>query len=412
MTFQKPKGTEDFLPEEMAQRNAIFSILRNTAVRFCFQEVSTPAIESLSLLTKKEGEEIKQQIFTLEKRSTEEFGLRFDLTVPITRLFVEQQKSLQKPVKWFSIDRMWRYEQPQKGRLREFYQLSAELFGSDSLYADAQIISFALECLEAFGLSEKDILLRLNSRKLLEALLIDFIPETKISDVIRLIDKKSKVAENEFSKELGSLGIDAQKVIALLDTPFPSLSSSRKEAADCILEMRKLLSLLERYKNYIQVDLSTARGLAYYTGIVFEVFDRQGKFRAILGGGRYDNLVELFGGQKTPATGFALGYATLSLLLKEKGMLPKSTNGVDYYIAPLSDAQYPVALKVASFYRRNHSVEIDIMGRNLGNQFKYASRIPAKKVVIIGDDEIKGKAVTVRDMESGKEQKIPLSDIL
>src|SRR3989338_3174486 len=155
MTFQKPKGTEDFLPEEMAQRNAIFSILRNTAVRFCFQEVSTPAIESLSLLTKKEGEEIKQQIFTLEKRSTEEFGLRFDLTVPITRLFVEQQKSLQKPVKWFSIDRMWRYEQPQKGRLREFYQLSAELFGSDSLYADAQIISFALECLEAFGLSEK-----------------------------------------------------------------------------------------------------------------------------------------------------------------------------------------------------------------------------------------------------------------
>ena len=387
--------------------------MRATALRYSYKEVSTPAFETLSLLTKKEGDEIKQQIFTLEKRSKEEFGLKFDLTVPITRMFIENQKTLAKPVKWFSLDRMWRYEQPQKGRAREFYQLSIELFGADSIYADAEIISLAIDCLLDLGLTEKDFYLKLNNRNLLQALLLEIIPKNKLESAIRIIDKKSKISEKEFEEELKKEGIDnIDKINSLLKKDINEIKTTNSNVKKALDDINQLLALLEDKKKFIKFDLSTARGLAYYTGIVFEVFDSNNKYRSILGGGRYDNLVEMFQGQKTAATGFGLGYATLLLLLREKNLLPGSENYVDFYIAPVSEKEIKEALKIASKLRKKYSAATDIMARNLGNQFKYANKIKAKKVIVIGENELKSGKLTVKDMDSGKEEKVELKDLI
>lgn len=412
MAFQRPKGTEDFYPEDMNVRNKVFDSLRNTATKYGYDEVSTPAFETIDLLSKKEGEEIKGQIFTLEKRSKEEFGLRFDLTVPITRMFIEKQKSLSKPVKWFSLDRMWRYEQPQKGRLREFYQLSVELFGAEGIYADAEIISLAIDCLIDLGLSSKDFFLKLNDRKLLQGLLLDVVPKTKIEDALRIIDKRDKISDSEFNDALKSAGIDkVDEINALLSMDLNDIESNSGEVKEALDNINKLMDLLGDKKKFVKFDLSTARGLAYYTGIVFEVVDTNGKYRAILGGGRYDNMVEMFDGQKTAATGFGLGFATLSLLLQDKGLLKSDDSSVDFYVAPLSSNEMKESIKIASQLRKKYSVSIDITGRNLGNQFKYANKINAKKVIVVGSDEIKTGKLTVKDMKSGKEEKISLKDI-
>ncbi|MDO8480785.1 MAG: histidine--tRNA ligase [Nanoarchaeota archaeon] len=410
MSFQKPKGTQDFYPEEMAQRNAVFDVLRRVAGRYGFKEVSSPAFEGIDLLTKKEGEEIKQQIFVLEKKGTEEYGLRFDLTVPLTRMFMEKEKELQKPVKWFALDRMWRYERQQKGRQREFYQISLELFGSASVSADAEILSLAIDSLKAFGLTARDFYLKLNSRVLLQSLIAPLIGKAAVEDVIAVIDKKDKMPPDAFLEELSKLGVKAKEVSALIATPLEKLKPSTPEGKTALATINQLLELLGGNREYVRFDLSVARGLAYYTGIVFEAFDIAGNFRALLGGGRYDNMVEQFGGTPTPATGFAIGSSTLTLLLAEKGLLPASEQGIEYYVAPVSEKEAPLALELVSALRKKTSAETDLMGRNLGNQFKYASKIGARNVIVVGEDEVKSGVFTVKNMKTGKEEKKRRSD--
>ncbi|MBS3106918.1 histidine--tRNA ligase, partial [Candidatus Woesearchaeota archaeon] len=377
MSFQKPKGTQDFSPEDMAARNRVFEILRGVAQRYGFREVSTPAFETLDLLTKKEGEEIKQQIFVLEKKGSEEYGLRFDLTVPLTRMFLEKEKELPKPVKWFCLDRMWRYERQQKGRQREFYQFDAELFGSESISADAEVISLAIDCLKELGLNENEFYVKLNSRILLQSLISPLIGKASVEDVIGVIDKKDKLPPAIFLEELDKLGVKAKEIAELISTPLERIKPASKEGREELDRIKSLMNLLGNNKGLVRFDISLTRGLAYYTGIVFEAFDAEGKFRALLGGGRYDKMVEQFGGTPTQATGFAMGYSTLSLLLEEKQKFPKQEKGIDYYVAPVSEKEMPSALELVSALREKTSAETDVMGRNLSNQFKYASRIGA-----------------------------------
>jgi len=199
--YQNVKGTVDFYPEDKYIKEAVFTKLRDTAVRFNFNEIETPSFETLELLTAKSGEEIKTQIFTLEKRSTEQLGLRFDLTIPTTRLFIQKQKELPKPVKWFYIDRMWRYEKPQKGRLREFYQYGVEMYGSDKPEADAEVIALAIESLKNLGLTQKDIIVKINNRKLLEGLLLEIIPKEKMEAAKMLKTTVEKLVEDQNKKK-------------------------------------------------------------------------------------------------------------------------------------------------------------------------------------------------------------------
>lgn len=415
MSFKKPKGTVDFYPEEMEVRKKIIDSIRDTARKYGFSEIETPAFEELSLLTKKSGDEVKTQIFTLEKKGNEELGLRFDMTIPAARMFVAKQTQLPKPVKWFYITRMWRYEKPQAGRLREFYQFGVEVFGSGKIYADIEVVSLIVDTLKALGLKEKDFAVKINNRDLVEGILESIVPKEKVEDVIKVIDKFKKLPEETFLDSLKEIGVNAEgskKIKQILKNDSIEKISKlelNEKAKKGLESLKTLYSSLPQ--EFIEIDLSVVRGLAYYTGTVFEVFDKDEKFRAIAGGGRYDNLVKLLGGQQCPAVGFGMGMSTLSLLLEDKKLFSKTKGVVDYYIAPVNKDMFAKSFEICNKLRENFSVDIDISGRNLGNQFDYANSIGAKKTIIVGPKDLEKKEVTVRDMESGKESKVPLTEL-
>ncbi|MFC1690887.1 histidine--tRNA ligase [Nanoarchaeota archaeon] len=414
MAYQNPKGTADYYPDEKSRFNQIADSFRKTSRKYGFKEVESPAFESFSLLKEKEGEEIKEQIFTLEKRGNEKLGLRFDLTVPITRMFITKQRELPKPVKWFYCTRMWRYEQPQKGRLREFYQYGVELFGSDKLAADAEVIRLAIDSLLDLGLTKDDFFVKLNNRDLTEGF-IEGLGIKKVADIMRLVDKRGKIGNNAFLEELEKYAIEPEvieKIQEFLEiTDITQLKNLNEKAQKALEELNKLMELLEDKREFIKIDVETVRGLAYYTGSVFEIFDTEEKYRALCGGGRYDNLVELFGGQPTSATGFGIGFSILELLLGEKMKLPEPQLEVDYYIAPIAENTVLDAQKLANSLReKSFSVEIDLMQRSLSKQLDYANTIKAKNVVFVGEDEIKEKKFKVKNMESGQEEKLSIED--
>jgi len=413
--FKKPKGTEDFYPSEQEVKNKVFEVFRKVCRKYGFLEVETPAFETVELLTKKSGEEIKEQLFLFKRKDKEEFGLRFDLTVPIARMFVEKQKELPKPVKWFAISRMWRYERPQAGRLREFYQLSVEFFGAKYAEADAEIINISIDVLKQFGLNENDFVVKLNNRKLLEGLLLQFVKEDKVDSIIRIIDKKSKVNADEFNQMLAEAGLqlkDISKIKKILaaDT-IEKIDKLEKNAIanEGFEELKQIYEMVD--KRFIQLDLSTARGLAYYTDAVFEVFDKNQELRSIAGGGRYDNLVELFGGQPTPATGFAMGLSTLLLLLGKKKAVPKADIGPDYFVAIVGESARQDAMKIVAEIRKKYNVETDFLRRSLSKQITYANAIGAKNLIVIGEEEIKSGKIKVKDLKTGKESSVSISEI-
>jgi len=413
MKFNKPKGTLDQYPEENAIRLQIFDIFRKTAKKFNFKEVESPAFEELALLSEKEGEETKQQIFTLDQRGDERFGLRFDLTVPLTRMFLQKQKELTKPVKWLYCTNMWRYERPQKGRLREFYQAGVEIFGCPNPEADAEMITVAIDTMKALGLSQKEFIVNLNNRKLLEGILQDRVSKEFLKEVIRIIDKREKIAPKEFEDLLKELKVkNVKELIQILDTKDLEkigkleLNNLAKEGLD---ELNQIYNLVD--KKVVQLNLSTARGLAYYTGTVFEIFDINNKYRSMCGGGRYDKLVELFGGEPTSATGFAIGLATTSLVLKDLKKLPDTGLTADYYIAPVDTKLRSKAIEIAKKLRRKGSVEVDLMRRSLSKQLEYAAKNNFKNLVIIGDKDLKNKQVTIKNLKTGEEEKVFLNEL-
>ncbi len=419
--FSRVKGTNDFFPSDSFFLQYVLSMMAGVCQRYGFQHVLTPSIETLKLLTAKSGEEVKEQIFVLQKKGSEELGLKFDLTIPMTRMFVSKQRELAKPVKWFSADRMWRYEAPQQGREREFFQISVESFGSDKPEADAEIINLFLDCLLALGMKPKDFYLKINHRKLLEGILLDIIPQGKLEAVVRIVDKSTKIEDQQFIAEMKKIGIDNVKAARIKHAIEINGSIDQVEKAinkhltlnDTAQEgLKNLKAVLGMVKHdNIRVDLSVARGLAYYTGCVFEAFDSEGLFRALGGGGRYDQLVQLIGGEACPATGFAIGYSTVSLLLQHRKLLPQPALGPDFFIVPVSENLIPEALRIAHQLRAKYTVDVDLMRRSIGKQFAYANSIGAKHVLVVGPEELKSKKFTIKNMKTGKEEKRKLSEL-
>jgi histidyl-tRNA synthetase len=320
---------------------------------------------------------------------------------------------------------MWRYERPQKGRQREFYQFGVEIFGSDKPEADAEMINLAIEALLSFGLTEKDFVIKLNNRKIIEGY-FDQLGIKNKEESLTVLDKARKLTEEEFVQELNNIKLSKEQVekIAILKKPFEvnnleySFASKfaffqNETSKNGLQELEGVFKALDAAGKlkFLQIDFSTVRGLAYYTGTVFECFDLEGKFRAIAGGGRYDNLVSTFGGDATPATGFAMGYSTLSLLLEEKKKIPEVETGTEYFIVAVNDEVRLKVLELANSLRKKHSVEIDLMQRNLSKQMQLASSIDAKKVIVIGPDELKKGEAKIRDMKTGKETAVKLSTL-
>ncbi|MDY6761417.1 MAG: histidine--tRNA ligase, partial [Candidatus Nanohaloarchaea archaeon] len=398
--FQRLKGFRDFLPDEMAARRAVFRRIEEAAQSFGFREIDTPALEPLDLYLVKSGEELVEQTYSFEDRGGRDVTMRPEHTPSRARILADR-KDLSTPVKWYSTGKRWRYESPQKGRLREFYQTDIDIFGTDSVQADAEILAVAAETMERLQVLESvDILV--NDRRLLEGILAAYgIDDAEA--VMDVIDDREKMDEDEFLAELEQVGLaedDAGTVAEITSLSGPisgtvddvaELAPDDESATKAVERLDELAAALDSYgvAENVKLDLSIVRGLAYYTGLVFEVFDTEGELRAVCGGGRYDDLVEQFGGQELPAVGFAIGDAVIEELMKRESVWPAEDVETDIYVLPVSDDVREDSLEIAGELRdAGNTVETDLTGRSVSAQFDYADSINAETVVVVGERDL------------------------
>lgn len=408
--YKRPRGTRDFLPEEMRVRRWIFERIREVIEGYGYGEVCTPAIEDLGLLTKKSGEEIEQEIYSFEDKGGRKLGLRFDLTVGNARI-VAANPDLPKPIKWYSIGRMWRYDKPQTGRYREFWQANLEIFGSARAEADAEVLAVVYDSLRAIGI--KGFILRVNSRGIIEELAKKAdIPAKKKKDAFRAADKLGKMGVGGVRKEMERYGIDrnsAQNFINLIRLKPRELESVLGEGKE-LEEIKNIIRIAKKMGvNNICLDQSIARGIDYYTGFVFETvvkgFERLG---SVASGGRYDSLVALYGGKNTPAVGAGIGLDRLAEIVKIPSPNPKII-----FILPVNDKVRPMAWEIAKTLRRGGiTAEIDLMGRSLSKQLAYCDIKGVEAVCIVGERELKKRSVIYRDMQTGEEKLIKIKDLI
>ena len=417
--YDRIKGFRDFYPEQMQSRRQVMDTVEGAAKRYGFREIGTPAIEPVEMYADKSGEEIVDELYSFADRGGRKVALTPELTPTVARMFVAKQQELSKPVKWVSTRPFWRYEEPQQGRFREFYQTNVDIFGSAEPTADAEILAVAADALTGLGLTGEDFDFRVSHRDILGGLLESFDTDVDTHAAIRAVDKREKVTDDEYVRLLQNAGLEHDQAMAfddLLDTPEDDLDeliafagTERVEAAvenlEAVLEATADFGI----RDYCTLSLTTARGLDYYTGVVFECFDSTGEVsRSIFGGGRYDDLIEGFGGQPTPAVGFAPGHATLSLLCQRAGVWPEEALSTDYYVLQVGDTR-DVAARIARELRANgHVVESDVSGRSFGAQLDYADSINAETVVIVGEQDLANDEVTIKDMDSGEQTTAPV----
>src|SRR5687768_15147167 len=344
-TFQTLPGFREFYPEDLARRNHHFRLWRQTANSFAFSEYDAPVLEPLELYKAKSGDEIEGQLFSFTDKGGREVALRPEMTPTVCRLIGARANALKRPIKWFSIGEFYRYERMQKGRGRCFFQFNADIFGEPGPEAEMELIALLVQCFCAFGLTEQDFYVRLSDRNLwfyyLEALGFDEARTRAILGVVDKYEKEGDAAFKSYDESFGPLETSvkakilaflAVKSLAALEAVVAEFGVENKLAAR-LNDWRKLLGALDAMGlgRFVQVDLGVVRGLAYYTGFVFEAFDRKGELRALAGGGRYDDLVEKLGGPALPAVGFAIGDMTFGLLLEQRGIMPAFVQAADVY---------------------------------------------------------------------------------
>ena len=419
--YDRIKGFRDFYPGEMGARRETFDTLESTARRYGFREIGTPALERTQMYVDKSGEEIVDELYSFEDQGGRDVALTPELTPTVARMVVAKQQELSKPIKWFSTRPFWRYEEPQSGRRREFYQTNVDIFGSSAPESDAELLACAADALTGLGLTSEDFEFRVSHRDILGGLLEAFEADVDTEAAIRAVDKNEKVGDDEFYGLLNDAGLSydqAREFDDLLDTPEDDLDdlvafagTDRVEAA--VANLTDVLDAAADFgaRDYCALSLDTARGLDYYTGVVFECFDSTGDVnRSIFGGGRYDDLIEGFGGQPTPAVGFAVGDATLTLLLQRAGVWPDEELATDYYVLQVGDTRDVAAEVTRELRAEGHVVETDVSGRSFGAQLDYADSIGAETVVIVGEQDLADGNVTVKDMGSGDQTQVPVDD--
>lgn len=429
--FKTLPGFREFYPEDCAKKNYIFGVWRRAARSFGFSEFEPPVLEQLDLFTEKSGEEIKSQLFEFVDKGGRAVSLRPEMTPSLARMVGAKAAGIRRPVKWFAIGENYRYERQQKGRLRAFFQYNADILGEESLDADAEVIALLIESLRGFGLTENEFKLRLGDRTLWVLFLESAgVPDAKIISVLSVIDKLEKVSPEALREmtvaALDGTGLDADALVGKIKN-FISLRDldSMRAAFDAdgelaervdarIADWRKLISILESLGvgAFISPDLSIVRGLAYYTGFVFEAFQTVGTGRALAGGGRYDNLVKKLGYQDMPAVGFGMGDVTVSDLLELVGKSGELRDAPDAYFVIGSENVRPKALEIISALRRSGvKTDYPLKQASFGKQFKQADAAGAAKAYILGDDELAQGVVKIKDLKSGETSAVALSSL-
>lgn len=420
-TFQTLPGFRDFYPEDLAKRTHIFRLWRQTASAFGFQEYDTPVLEALDLYKAKSGDEIEGQLFNFTDKGGRDVALRPEMTPSVCRLVGARANSLKRPIKWFSIADFYRYERMQKGRGRCFSQLNADIFGESGPEAEIELISLLIQCMRSFGLTHEDFFVRLSDRTIWLQFLAGLgLDDIRIRSMLGAVDKHERNGDDAFKPyeaEFGPMPAEVkQKVLSFLAIrSFADLQSALASAGSARLEdWRKLLGGLEAMglSDFIQVDMGVVRGLAYYTGFVFEAFDRKGELRALAGGGRYDDLVQKLGGPALPAVGFAIGDMTVGLLLEERGLAPVVTNAPDIYCV-IGGAQERKAAfaDINSLRAGGYRVDYPMKELAFGKQFKAAADSGAKVALIYGADELAKGVVKLRDLTDRTEREFPAGEV-
>jgi histidyl-tRNA synthetase len=418
--FQTLPGFREFYPEALARRNRIFQLWRQAARAYGFVEYDAPVLEPLELYKTKSGDEIEAQLFSFTDKGGREVALRPEMTPTVCRLVGEQAATLKRPVKWFSIAEFYRYERPQKGRGRCFFQFNADVFGEPGPEAEIELIALLVQSFTAFGLTAEDFYVRLSDRNLwlfyLEALGLD---EPRIRAMLGAIDKYEKLGDDAFKGYADVFGplettVKANvlaflqiKTLAALERTLASLGGDKLVAR--LGDWKKLLGGLEAMglARFVEVDLGVVRGLAYYTGFVFEAFDRKGELRALAGGGRYDHLVAKLGYGDLPAVGFAVGDVTFDLLLEQRGLVPAVSEQADVYAVIGGEAERRAALAdIAALRATGLCVEYPLKDVAFGKQFKLAAGSGAKLALIYGGDELARGVVKIRDLTERNEREV------
>ncbi len=401
--IQSVKGTRDFYPEQMVLRTWLYNKIRAVSERFGYQEYEGPLLEPIELYAAKSGEElVKEQSFVLTDRGGDELTLRPELTPTLARMVAQQQNVLARPIRWWSFGPFWRYERPQKGRTREFFQWNIDLIGSESVQADAEIGAIAAEFFRSVDLQPDIVRIQVNNRKLMDAQLREMgIAAEQVQTVFRVIDKRDKMNDQTWGEYAMSVGLLEQQVAALrkmlnnreLWKQSPDLATFFDAVADFGVA------------DYFEFEPSIIRGLDYYTGTVLEGRDKRGG-RAIFGGGRYDNLVSDVGGDRLPAVGYAMGDVVIGLMLQEYGKVPTlETTPTQVLIAPFNAELFSAARRLASRWRAaGLRVEQYPDVAKLDRQLKYADAKNVPFVAILGPDEAAANAVTLKNLRNKSQQ--------
>ncbi len=414
------RGMRDLTPEEYYPMLQVFDKLARVAESFGYLRVETPALEHYEILKAKAGEDIVNEIYYFRDKAGREVGLRFDMTVPVARV-VSYRVDVPKPIRWYYITKVWRYDEPQHGRYREFHQFGIEFIGSSSVRADAEVLAVGVEALRALDIG--DFRVRINDRRVVDQLLGKFgIPNGLRPNVLRVMDKRGKVPDDELLRMLRGLGLGddvSQEIIRLANTSvgIDKAVDSLKEFGvgdEFINYYSELIDLLDMYgiRNYMDLDMGIVRGLDYYTGIVFEMYVPDYKL-SVGGGGRYDNLIEIYSGRPMPASGFAMGIERLLEVMEQRGSIRRGAPQIDYYVYVLgSDRNYlALGYRLANNLRvRGNKVVVDTGEKSLRSALEYASRINARYFIIVGPREVSQGFVRVRDMGNWSERDVPLTE--
>jgi histidyl-tRNA synthetase len=416
-------GFRDFYPTELAERSYIFRGWRDVARRYGFVEYDGPPLEPLDLYTKKSGAEIVDQLYNFTDKGGREIALRPEMTPTLARMVAARANAMRKPVRWFSIPQLFRYERAQRGRLREHFQLNMDIVGEADVSADAELLAAAIDVMRAFGLTSEDVIARVSDRRLLNALLRGIgITDAQLPAAYAALDKLDRDPREVLEQRLATTGVSAATSAQLFElagaTADEEAFTQLVQAAGATAEwdaVRSYLAHLESLgvREWVKLDLSIVRGLAYYTGIVFELFDAKGELRAICGGGRYDTLLESLGGVSLPALGFGMGDVVLGELLRARGKMPSTEPEVDVWVAYGDSGTVDDAMRVASMIRaRGRSVEYALGSQKLARQLKAAYAAGAKQTLVIATPDLSANEAMVRRKDEKVELRVQLDEWL
>ena len=405
ISFEAPRGMRDFYPGDMVWRNKVFDAFRAAGEAAGFQPYDSCVVESYELLARKAGEEVGEQIYHFFDKSERHIALRAEMTPTLARMVAQRQKELSFPLKWTTIAQCFRYERMTKGRKREHYQWNVDIIGEDSILAEVEVIGTACDALRRMGLSPKDFKVHVSSRKFLGELLArSGIAEEKHAQVFLALDKRGKMPDEEIAEMLRDGGLADEEVKAT----FAIMETKSYEACPELCELFRLAEIAG-FADCLMFDISVIRGLSYYTGVVFECFDTAGEFRAIFGGGRYDNLLTTIGGEPTSAVGLGFGDVVVTELLKsrlgEDAAAAKKGIAVGFMFPEQRDAAVKLAAKLR---REGESVNLSLKNQKPKKFFSHADQDGAAKAVFLGPDDVEKGVARIKNLETREESELRL----